>query len=641
MISEYLKNSVAGSVFEKTDKSLMYLGKSVFDEEIWLTPDQVKTHIFLSGSTGSGKTEMLTGLMANALGWGSGALFIDGKGDINFFAKLHLVAKALGREEDLLLINFMKGNVGADEGFASHTINPFGFLSADELIQLMTTMLPKASGDGVMWQERAISLISALINALVWLRDNSNEPLTANVIRESLNFKNLCRLHERLMMDAPYAVRAELRFYLNSLPGYQEEKGHKQSQVVLDQHGYLSMQWTRIFTLLSSNYGHILDELVPDVDIRDVILNRRVLVVLLPSLERSTSDIQNIGSLMVGMIKSMLGQALRTPIEGGWREVVEDRITNAKHPYMIVFDEVGQYLSDGMGMMAQQARSLNIGLIFATQDYDSLHYCNQREAEAIISNTNTKIFMKAENPSAPQITRVLQTYSGKKMQLQMRRDSLHRVRKQVPQDRLLHERQMSLVARANETEAHLKNVANWAREIDKMNIEYLKETEEDDAPELSTLLRGFKAGQMLVTHGPDCVQGKANYISIAELETPHEIGLERFVSLDNYSEVALEAREMERRVNSVALKLEALHEGARDTAATPSHPLKEIGTDNPNGVWNRMLSDYVFEAVDKQLAAARMQATVSKAGSEIKETETTPKAGSRYELIASIKGVES
>src|SRR5690606_23422330 len=132
-------------------------------------------------------------------------------------------------------------------------------------------------------------------------------------------------------------------------------------------------QWTRPVTLLAGSYGHVLDVEIPDIDIRDVVLNRRILTIMLPSLERSSSEIMNIGNLMVGMIKAMLGEALRTPIEGGWNTVVNKRITNAEYPFMILMDEVGQYLADGMGMLAQQARSLNIGLVFATQDFESLY----------------------------------------------------------------------------------------------------------------------------------------------------------------------------------------------------------------------------------------------------------------------------
>lgn len=540
-----LNNPVKGTHFEKKPSSILYLGQSVSGEEMWLTPDQVKTHIFLSGSTGSGKTEMLTNIMTNAMAWGSGALFIDGKGDINFFAKLHLIAKALGREQDLLLLNFMKGNVRREGPFASHTINPFGFLSADELCQIMSNMLAPVSGDGVMWRERAISLMNAIINSLAWLRDAHGEPLTISKIRTYLVLPDLINLSDRLkaMIDAPSDIVSELDFYLASLPGYRADKGAVQSQTTLDQHGYLSMQWTRTATLLCTNYGHILDVGVPDIDIRDVILNRRILVILLPSLERSSSDIRNIGALMVGMIKSMLGQALRTPVEGSWRDVVEDRITNARNPFLILMDEVGQYISDGMGMMAQQARSLNIGLVFATQDFDSLHYTDMRETEAIIANTNTKIFMKAENPTAPQISRVLSTYITKQEKQTAREMTLYHARSSVVRDRLHY--------------LHHRRNEELGRSLDDINVAHSDFIENDDDPDLMVLLRGFKTGQMLCTHGADCVQGTANYIALETNDHPHAIRLEHYVNINDYGTDETKQNAIKARANSITANLKA------------------------------------------------------------------------------------
>jgi hypothetical protein len=612
-----LKNPVKGTRFEKNAKSIMYLGRSVDGEEIWMDTDQVKTHTFLSGSTGSGKTENLIGMITNSMLWGSGALFIDGKGDINFFAKLHLIAKSIGREEDILLLNFMKGIDENDKRFSSHTVNPFGFLSADELNQIMTTMLPKAYGDGAMWQERAIALMSCIINALVWLRDHDDQPLTISEIRSHLVFKTLIKLEERLMTaGAPHKVRSELKFYLESLPGFLPEKGSKQGQVTLDQHGYLSMQWTRTLTLLCSNYGHILDVWTPDIDIRDVILNRRILVILLPSLERSTSDIHNIGALMVGMIKSMLGQALRTPVEGGWVEVVDDRITNARYPFMIFMDEVGQYISDGMGLMAQQARSLNIGLVFSTQDFDSLYASNPRETEAIMANTNTKIFMKAENPTAPQISRTLATFKTEKSDATMRQTNLNSARRTILTDQAHYGRKL-VTQTLEDHQKESERLKRIAIELDQINRAHLDFVENDDMPDLAVLLRGFKTGEMLCVNGSDCVQGTSNYVRLAELETPHQIQLEHFVSFDRFNQSVSEREKTVYRVAYIYFKLTEEFERQEAAAlddglmATLSERMSQNDDSSPNTIMATMLASSITSAVNKQEAAAVMLLNVA------------------------------
>lgn len=518
-MADNLQTPVKGTVFEKTKNSILYLGKSTTGEEMWMTADQLKVHTFVSGSTGSGKTEMLINLMANTMAWGSGAVFIDGKGDVATLSKLHVIAKALGREDDLLLLNFMNGNVGKD-AFISHTVNPFGVLTADELCQIMAGMAAGVKSADSMWRERAIALMNAVVNSLAYLRDKHAEPMTMSKIRNHLALVNLISLKNRLQkMNVPDNIVGELNFYLESLPGYKEDAGFSQNTTAFEQHGYLSMQWTRICGLLCVQYGHILDVETPDIDIRDVILNRRILVILLPSLERSSSDIQNIGALMVGMIKSMLGQALRSPIEGSWKSVVEDRITNATYPFMVIMDEIGQYLTDGMGMLAQQARSLNIGLVFATQDFDSLYHTNSRETEAILANTNSKVFMKAENPGASAISTVLSTYLGQIAEVKIKRQMIMKAKDQLVRDRLTY------ISRASK---------DLAQQLDKLNVDQLELVVNDPSHNLQMLLRGFSRGQMIVTHGVDCIQGVANYIPVHASDSEYQIALPRFAEFKDY-----------------------------------------------------------------------------------------------------------
>ncbi len=51
--------------------------------------------------------------------------------------------------------------------------------------------------------------------------------------------------------EMPVAIRKALGAYLSSLPGFQREKGYRQSQTTLDQHGFLEMQLTRALGYLA------------------------------------------------------------------------------------------------------------------------------------------------------------------------------------------------------------------------------------------------------------------------------------------------------------------------------------------------------------------------------------------------------
>ena len=78
-------------------------------EELWFGNDDMRTHALIFGSTGSGKTEAMISIAYNALLQASGFIYIDGKGDNALFAKVFSMVRSMGREDDILLINFMTG----------------------------------------------------------------------------------------------------------------------------------------------------------------------------------------------------------------------------------------------------------------------------------------------------------------------------------------------------------------------------------------------------------------------------------------------------------------------------------------------------------------------------------------------------
>ena len=99
-----------------------------------------------------------------------------------------------------------------------------------------------------MWRGRAISLINAILLALFYMRDEQEILLDSTVICEYLIFDNIIKLYQN-RRDLPNNIRAALRAYLISLPGFQES-ALKQNDVVMEQHGYLQMQFASVFDKL-------------------------------------------------------------------------------------------------------------------------------------------------------------------------------------------------------------------------------------------------------------------------------------------------------------------------------------------------------------------------------------------------------
>lgn len=384
------------------------------NEELWFSNEDMRTHCLIFGSTGSGKTEALVSLAFNSLVQGSGLIYVDGKGDNSLFAKIFSMARKMGREDDVLLINFMTGArdiVGPQERRLSNTMNPFANGSSSMLAQLVVSLMDSSSNspDGDMWKGRAIVFVEALMKVLVYMRDKGAILLDANTVR---NYFELPRLETIVvdkqfprdnqepvsLADAPDVVLEPITNYIKNLPGYDKSKKGKQVSQVLEQHGFITMQLTKVFGSLADTYGHILRTNLAEVDLKDVVLNRRILVVLLPAFEKSPDELSNLGKVIVASLKSMLAAGLGEEVEGEYRDVVQRKPTNAPTPFLCVLDEYGYYAVPGFAVVPAQARSLGFSIIFAGQDLPAFQKASKEEALSIGANTNIKICMKLEDP---------------------------------------------------------------------------------------------------------------------------------------------------------------------------------------------------------------------------------------------------
>nr|WP_250807966.1 TraM recognition domain-containing protein [Neorhizobium tomejilense] len=392
----------------QTSAGIFFLGNELrTGKQVWLTNSDCRQHFLVLGTTGAGKTETLLGFASNAISWGSGFLFCDGKGDVALFAKVYALARRFGREDDLLVLNYMTGN--ADVGLSygekrSNTLNPFATGSADGLTQMVVGLMDDTGGDGAMWKGRATAMFTGVMRALTWMRDHQLIDLNVSEIRDHLQLKRIIDLASDEQYDSmPKPISKSIKSYLTSLPGYKESQGYNQSQTTLDQHGYLEMQFTKILGSLADVYGHIFHTPHAEVDMADVVLNRRILVIMLPALEKSKDEIANLGKIVVATLKGMMGGTLGNKVEGNWGDIVENRPTNSPSPFIVVLDEVGYYMVDGMDLMAAQARSLGFAMVFAGQDINAMKRLNEKVFGSVQGNTNTKIIMRTEDPDTAKL----------------------------------------------------------------------------------------------------------------------------------------------------------------------------------------------------------------------------------------------
>ena len=388
--------------------------------ELWMSNADVREHIWVTGTTGSGKTELLMIVMMNCLSWGSGFIMIDGKGDIATAAKVFRMLRILGRTDDFLLLNFMdSGRLGFGGGIIGHTMNPFAVYSVPEVMQTLESLLPTASGDGQQWQSRAVAMLRGVVSILIWLRDTKGLMLSIENIRASIDLDSVMRMAMPdevclpIYKGMPPEVKSGVLNYLKNLAGFPQEllvmpaNGQQTHPMAGDpnafvklpdapktQHGYLSQLLSPPFTLLAESYRDIFGVQSGDVDMFDVVLNRRCLVSLLPGLQKTPEEMANLGKIVVSSLKTMMGDSLGSNFEGSIRRVLDARQTTSPTPFVVIMDELTYYIVKGLDMFPAQGRSLGFAFLFAVQSLTGAFEREGKvEAKSAYNTTNTKITM--------------------------------------------------------------------------------------------------------------------------------------------------------------------------------------------------------------------------------------------------------
>lgn len=392
---------------------IFYLGNEIDGNKlpVVISDNDARTHGLIFGTTGSGKTELLLGFVVNSLVYDGGSSYTDGKGDVKLWMKYMNAARMFGRTEDLLLISFItsgKEFYDRQELLPSNTLNPYATGSSGMCTEASISLMDSGSGGDDMWKGRAIAFLGGLIKPLVFLRDKGEILLGADVVRGYFDLPVLERFvydkedvwNGGLKREEGYfakkygrlwdVVIRPLKAFMVTIPGYDVSRIGKQEQKTLEQHGYITMQLARLFGDIADNYGHIMDTPLGQVDMYDVVINNRILVTLLPALERSPASLGMLGKIIVGGIKQMAAGCLGNRVEGLRREIVDSRPTNAPVPFPTIFDEYGYYAVLGFSSMPAQARSLGFMVIFAAQDFASLKKSSAEEADQTWENTNLR-----------------------------------------------------------------------------------------------------------------------------------------------------------------------------------------------------------------------------------------------------------
>lgn len=392
-------------------------------QQTWVAGTDLTMHGLLPGATGSGKTQFIYSLLCSALAQGTGFTIIDGKASNNLVFSLQALQRRWGVEANMRVINFLVSSGDRK----TNTWNPFSSVNAEGMAELLRTLfLPeeKGGGNSAHFRDRAEALFGSVSQIFVWMRDHVGIPITAATIRANFsgiqslidlvgtqetenrnrrfsyfNFRTQKILTIPLPAHFPEALLVPVRSYVEETGGYSANKGAASNQdKVREQHSYVVGGFAKTFTMMTTTYGHIFNCEVPDVDFADVEYNRRNLIVLLPSLENDRNTNAAIGKTVITAQRYAMAAALGASIEGNYEDLVTNRPSSAKTPYLHIYDEFNYFATKDVNVMLAQARELNIGMFLSFQEVGSLYATlGKDDAAPLLGNPKLKIFENIED----------------------------------------------------------------------------------------------------------------------------------------------------------------------------------------------------------------------------------------------------
>jgi hypothetical protein len=421
-------------------EGICYIGNcNKTNAEIWVPNEVMRQHLMMLGTTGSGKSVGITSITINMYVMGSGYSYIDGKADLKLPIEHSANAWRFNTIDNLLMINYITGNMdlwGETKTQQSNTFNFAAKGSSGTITELLKSLL---DGDNDIWAKRAATFLSGGNRVLVYLRDAGELNLSIRHYLELLTpekcallcartdarkddkaFQNRRPAGERIKESIPEEVLAELYGFVTTIPGMKPAdvealmigQSLKNNPTVYDQFGYISMQVIPLVNELKSGYKHIFDVIQGHVDMDDVVINRRKLLVLLPALEKSPASLAGLGRIVLAAQKSMMGGALGSEVEGDVQKNLGSRPTSSNRFFLSVADEVGYYFVPGTAVAAAQSRSIGFSMLFAAQDIPAMKKLGEeaaKETESVGGNTNIKLGGRILNEETFQ---VFQTVAG-------------------------------------------------------------------------------------------------------------------------------------------------------------------------------------------------------------------------------------
>ncbi len=390
--TDYHNKETGGKNRYRKAEGRYYYGNSLDGNgELWASFRRVINHLLAFGATGSGKTEFLIAVAFNALATASGFIYIDPKAAGTLYPKLYTVCRRFARDDDVRLLAFHIKKKKKSKQKITNSINIVNTGSADELANLFISLAPneKDSKNAIFFQ-KGQNLIRSFLICWVELRDYGLTPGSIESIRQGLSLQNCITLTQDQRISE--GSRKSISSFIKSLGHQETDTPNEASSSVADQFGFAISYFSNTLNLIADSYGHMFDNKRGEVNIKDTIIRKRIMIGAIPSLGLSDAVVKIVGQITLTQIRLSIGDCI-APIES---HTIKEEKQRRKAFLPIIVDEYAAIGVADFITTITQARFLDIAAIIGAQDYAGLKRIDAYGAEQLAENTRFKAFFRLE-----------------------------------------------------------------------------------------------------------------------------------------------------------------------------------------------------------------------------------------------------
>lgn len=330
------------------------IGRSTFGRErpIAIPYSERTKHVYISGSTGSGKTTLAENLIGQDMRAGHGVIVIDGKGDM-FSRGLDQVPR--DQIDNTIVVDF------SDQTFA------VGF----NLLQQGNPSI-------------AIDELNTIFNKLfkdresMWMQEVLDQTLRTLAPNKQSTFMNVRPLLMPKPYQKPWAEHLKRTVPDREIREWWEEFDHDdpRSRSLRDQK--IQPLRTRLWPMMRSPLINVFGQAQSRFSMADVIRNHMNLFINVTGLEEMSKRL-----------------AATIFVNAAWQAVQANPVEKPNFIYLDEFQDILELISDPRDMLAK-SRSFGLGMVLANQYIGQL---TDDMRDAILSNVQTKLIMHSENPT--------------------------------------------------------------------------------------------------------------------------------------------------------------------------------------------------------------------------------------------------